>query len=174
MSISNNIVPNNNEKVLDNDDFIVSKTDIKGKITYCNQIFKVMAQYDEEELIGKPHNIIRHPDMPKIAFQVAWDLIQSGKEFFGFVKNLRHEGGFYWVFTTITPDFDSGNNIIGFTSVRRKANPDALNIIIPLYRDLVNAERTGGVSSSLKLISDLLESKKMEYNELIIALQGDY
>ena len=85
------ITPTNDEKVMSQDDFIVSKTNLKGIITYCNQIFMDMAQYNESELIGKNHNIIRHPDMPQIAFKLAWDLIQSGKEFFGFVnfRSLR-------------------------------------------------------------------------------------
>jgi len=78
----------NNEKQLGNDDFIVSKTDLKGKIIYCNEIFTKMSGYQAADLIGANHNLIRHPDMPQIAFKVAWDLIQDKKEFFGFVKNL--------------------------------------------------------------------------------------
>ena len=168
------IIPNNNEKQLNKNDFIVSKTNTKGIITYCNEIFMKMVEYSEEELIGQPHNIIRHPDMPRIAFKVAWDLIQSGQEFFGFVKNLRKSGGYYWVYTNIQPDYGTNGQIIGYTSVRRKANPQALEIIIPLYSQLLQAEQTGGMQSSYAAIESLLQEKGMEYNELVIALQGDY
>lgn len=83
------ITPTNAETKLQSNDFIVSKTDSKGKITYCNEIFMSIAGYKEQELMGKNHNIIRHPDMPKVAFKLAWELIQNGKEFFGFVKNMK-------------------------------------------------------------------------------------
>ena len=83
----------NNERKLGDNDFILSKTDKKGKIIYCNEIFAKMSGYPAGDLIGANHNLIRHPDMPKIAFKVAWDLIQQKKEFFGFVKNLSKDGG---------------------------------------------------------------------------------
>lgn len=168
----NKITPTNEEKILGENDFIVSKTDKKGIITYCNEIFMDMAEYTEEELLGKNHNLIRHPDMPQIAFKVAWDLVESGKEFFGFVKNLRKNGGYYWVFANISPDYDQNGKIIGYTSIRRKPNPDALKIIIPLYQQLLQAEKQGGMNQSLKAIEALLEEKNMQYNELIVTLQG--
>jgi hypothetical protein len=112
--------------------------------------------------------------MPKIAFKVAWDMIQSGDEFFGFVKNLRKDGGYYWVYANIMPDYDQAGNIIGYTSVRRKPNPTALQTIIPLYQSLLDAERSGGMDASFKLIASLLEEKGVTYNELVISLQGDY
>ena len=168
------IIPNNHEKKLNKNDFIVSKTDTRGIITYCNQIFMDMAEYSEEELLGTNHNIIRHPDMPRIAFKVAWQMIQSGEEFFGFVKNLRKSGGYYWVYANIQPDYNSSGKIIGYTSVRRKPNPEALETIIPLYQQLLSAEKTGGMDSSYAAIVEVLTAKGMEYNELVIALQGDY
>lgn len=168
----NQITPTNEEKVLGENDFIVSKTDKKGIITYCNEIFMDMAEYSEKELLGQNHNIIRHPDMPRIAFKVAWDLIQKGNEFFGFVKNLRKNGGYYWVFANISPDYDSSGQIIGYTSIRRKPNPTALNTIIPLYKNLITAEKQSGMNGSYKIIENLLKEKNMQYNELIVALQG--
>ena len=169
----NKIIPTNDEKLLNHDDFIVSKTDTKGIITYCNQIFMEMAQYDEKELIGVNHNIIRHPDMPKVAFKLAWDLIQSGKEFFGFVKNLRKGGGFYWVYTNITPDYDENGKIVGYTSVRRKPNQDAINTIAPIYQKLISLEQSGGMKASGDYLFDFLEQNNTTYDELIISLQGD-
>lgn len=167
------IVPNNNEKVMGQEDFIVSKTDTKGIITYCNQIFMDMAEYTEDELLKKNHNIIRHPDMPQIAFKLAWDLIQSGKEFFGFVKNLRRNGGFYWVFAHITPDYDANGSIVGYTSVRRKPPREVLPTIEGLYKQLRDAEAQGGMNASLELLTNFLNDNNTTYDELVLSLQGD-
>lgn len=166
------IIPKNNEIKMNENDFIVSKTNSKGIITYCNEIFMHMAYYEEDELLGKNHNIIRHPDMPKIAFKIAWELISSGNEFFGFVKNMTKTGEYYWVFANITPDYDANGTIIGYTSVRRKPNRAAIDIIIPLYKELCTLEKSGGISQSETYLNEFLASKNSSYNELIISLQG--
>ena len=85
------ITPTNIEHQLEADDFIVSKTDTRGRITYCNRIFMKIAGYSEAQLLGKQHNIIRHPDMPRSVFKMLWDTIEGGREFFGYVKNLRSD-----------------------------------------------------------------------------------
>jgi PAS domain S-box-containing protein len=159
------------EKQLDANDFIVSKTDTKGHITYCNRIFAEMAGYSKSDLIGANHNLIRHPDMPAIAFKLAWDLIKNGKEFFGFVKNLRKDGGYYWVFAYITPDRDPKGNIIGYTSIRRKPSLKAIEAITPLYKKLVNAEQQGGVEASRKMLNTFLDENSVTYDALITSLQ---
>jgi len=161
----------NREKVLSQDDFIVSKTDTKGKIIYCNEIFTEMAGYPAKDLIGANHNLIRHPDMPKLAYKVLWDVIQKKEEFFGLVKNLRADGGYYWVFAYITADLDLNGNIISYTSFRRKINPSAVEIITPIYKQLLDAERTGGISASAKILNDLLKKHNLEYTEFVINLQ---
>lgn len=162
----------NEEIIMQENDFIVSKTDTVGKITYCNQIFMSIAGYSESELMGKNHNIIRHPDMPKIAFKIAWDLIQNKKEFFGFVKNMTKTGAYYWVFANITPDVDKSQNIIGYTSVRRKPNTKAIETIIPIYQKLVEQERQGGINASQSFLDNFLNEQQTSYDELILALQG--
>jgi len=162
---------NNNEKILNQDDFIVSKTDTKGKIIYCNEIFTKMAGYPAASLIGANHNIIRHPEMPKIAFKILWEKIQAKKEFFGFVKNLCADGGYYWVLAYITADLDLNGNITSYTSVRRKPPQSAINIIIPLYKQLLDAERSGGVQASEAILNDLLRQQNLQYDEFIINLQ---
>lgn len=161
----------NDEKILNEGDFIVSKTDTRGVITYCNRIFVQMSGYKANELIGANHNLIRHPDMPKIAFKLAWQLISEKKEFFGFVKNLRADGSFYWVFAYITPDLDTKGNIIGYTSFRRKPKKSALETISPLYKQLVQIEQKGGMKESELALSNLLKDKQISYNELVINLQ---
>ncbi len=161
-----------NEKILSNNDFIVSKTDLKGKIIYCNEIFMEIAGYSASELIGANHNIIRHPDMPRIAFKIAWDLIQNNKEFFGFVKNLCADGGYYWVFTYITADLDTNGKIISYTSIRRKPPQSAIDTIIPVYKLLQAAEKSGGMDASEKVLNNFLEENKTTYDELVINLQN--
>ena len=165
----------NKEKVLSDNDFIVSKTDKKGYITYCNRIFVEMAGWSRFELIGANHNIIRHPHMPKIAFKILWDLIQAKKEFFGFVKNLRKDGGFYWVFAYITPDLDLKGNITGYTSFRKKPSRKGIETLEPIYMDLVEAEKSGGISESYELLKKVLnatdENVIEKYQNLVFDLQ---
>ncbi len=174
MDLSKKDAPKNitqHEKVLDANDFILSKTDLKGKITYCNRIFAEMAGYSKAELIGANHNLIRHPDMPAVAFKRAWDLIQNGKEFFGYVKNLCKDGSYYWVFAYITPDYDDNGRIIGYTSIRRKPAYGAIETIIPIYKRLLEAERQSGMSASQKLLNTFLDEQNSIYDAFVIGLQ---
>jgi PAS domain S-box-containing protein len=165
----------NREYVLKEEDFIVSKTDTKGYITYCNRIFTEAAGWSRFELIGANHNIIRHPHMPKIAFKILWDLIQSGKEFFGFVKNLRKNGGFYLVFAYITPDYDLNGIIVGYTSFRKKPSRRCIEFLEPIYLKLVEAEKSGGIAASYELLKETLgandENIIDKYLKLVFDLQ---
>lgn len=165
--------PNTREQQLGEDDFIVSKTDRQGRITYVNQIFMRLAGYSSAELIGANHNLIRHPEMPKVAFKIAWERIQKKKEFFGFIKNLCADGSYYWVYAYITADTDSRGEIIGFTSIRRRPPQSAIDTIIPIYKRLLDSERHGGVQASEKVLSALLDEKSMTYDEFIINTQKD-
>lgn len=166
-------IPTENEIVMKENDFIVSKTNSSGVITYCNEIFMEMAGYSEEELIGRNHNIIRHPHMPKAAFKLAWELIQEGKEFFGFVKNATKWGAYYWVFANITPDYDEQRNIIGYTSVRRKPKAQALEMIVPLYQKMLEIEQNQGIKASYEYLLNILQENNTTYNALILSLQGE-
>lgn len=168
------IVPTSQERLMREDDFIVSKTDTKGIITYGNPIFIEFSGYTEEELIGSQHNIIRHPDMPRAAFKLAWDTIQSGKEFFAYVKNMAKDGSFYWVFTHIAPDFDPSGRIVGYTSVRRCPKRSAIETIAPVYALMLDAERKAGsrdaIAAGTQVLVDILKQKEMSYAELVFAL----
>ena len=124
---------NGREEVMKQNDFIVSKTDLKGKLTYCNEVFVKFAGLSEKELLGKGHNIVRHPDMPRIIFKLLWDRIKSKKEIFAYVKNMTASGGYYWVYANVTASMDSNDNIIGYYSVRRKPKDSALVTIKSLY-----------------------------------------
>jgi PAS domain S-box-containing protein len=158
-------------KEMKQNDFIVSKTDLKGRLTYVNQIFMEMADYSEEELLGKPHNIVRHPDMPKTVFKLLWEMIQNKKEIFAFVINKTKNGDAYWVYANVTASVDKNGKIIGYYSVRRKPNQEALTLIKPLYKQMLEAERRGGMEAGTKLLLALLKEKGVGYNEFIISIQ---
>jgi len=152
-------------------DLIVSKTDTKGRITYANEIFMTMAEYIEEELLGKPHNIVCHPDMPKTVFKLLWDRIQNKEEIFAYVINKTKNGNAYWVIANVTASVDDRGNIIGYYSVRRKPQPLALEIIKPLYKQMLDAERSGGIAAGEKILNDLLHKEGVSYDEFIISIQ---
>lgn len=168
------ITPTGIERKMREEDFIVSKTNAKGVITYGNPIFIEFSGYDEEELLGSQHNIVRHPDMPRSAFKLAWDTIQSGNEFFGYVKNMSKDGGFYWVFTHITPDFDQAGNIIGYTSVRRCPRVEAIRKIEPVYQAMLEAERAAGARDAIvagtRVLVDTLNQAGVSYEQLVFSL----
>lgn len=164
--------PTSSRYDLGTDDFIVSKTDLKGKITYCNKIFIKLSKYTEEELIGAPHNIIRHPDMPKLIFKLLWDRIKNKEEIFAYVKNLSKDGGYYWVFTNVTASLDVNHKVIGYYSVRRKPSEEAINVISEVYAKMISLERSGGMEASGKYLNELLKEKGVSYDELIALLQG--
>ena len=118
---------------------IVSSTDLKGIIRYANRKFCEISGYTKQELEGKNHNIVRHPDMPKIAFQELWETIEAGKEWTGIVKNLRKDGRYYWVYSHIAPIEEDGV-IVGYTAARRPASASEIEEVIPLYADLIEKE----------------------------------
>lgn len=167
--------PNSSEKLMRDEDFIVSKTDTKGRIIYCNQIFMEFAGYREKELLGQPHNIIRHPDMPRAAFRLMWQTLEAGKEFFAYVKNLSKNGAFYWVFANITPDYDQNNNLSGYFSVRRKPSSEAIEAITPIYAEMCRIETSipgnKGIDASTEYLVNVLNNLGKDYDELVLSFQ---
>ena len=148
-------------------DFIVSKTDLKGKITYGNEIFIEMSGYREKEILGQPHNMLRHPDMPKVIFKLLWERMKEKYEIFAYVKNKTKNDDFYWVYASVTASLDAYGKAIGYFSVRRKPSRDALEIIESLYKDLIDAEKSGGIQKSQELLDSVLDEKGMTYDEFI-------
>ena len=114
---------------------IVSRTDTRGIITQCNPSFVDMSGYTADELIGQPHYILRHPDMPAAAFQDLWSAVQAGRQWNGYVKNLRKDGGHYWVYATVVPNIRDGR-IVGYTSVRREPSRDRVTAAEAQYREM--------------------------------------
>lgn len=119
---------------------ITSTTDLNGIITHANDAFVEMSGWTHEELMGAEHYILRHPDMPKAAFKDLWDTVVTGQKWHGYVKNLRKNGGFYWVYATIVPNIRDGE-IKGYTSVRRKPSRSKVVELQEIYAQMIKAER---------------------------------
>lgn len=160
----------NQELTFGDEEFIVSKTDLNGKITYGNSLFIAMSGYNEFELIDQPHNILRHEDMPAIVFKLLWTRIKEGKEIFAYVKNKTKNGDYYWVFAHVTPSFDTNRQIRNYHSVRRKPSQKALDVIKPLYAMLLQKEKSSGISASETALNQILKDKGMSYDEFILTL----
>jgi methyl-accepting chemotaxis protein len=128
-----NLPVTQNELQLRDDTLIVSKTDLKGRITYINRDFLDVSGFTEQELIGEPHNIVRHPDMPVEAFQDLWDTLKAGRPWTGYVKNRCKNGDYYWVLANATPIWENGQ-VTGYLSVRRKPTREAVAAHEAVYR----------------------------------------
>lgn len=114
----NKPTPTNKEYTFDGR-ALISQTDLKGIITYANRKFSEVSGYSVKELVGQPHNIIRHPDMPKVLFQKIWETIKGGQAWTGLIKNMRKDGTFYWVDAEILPILDENEQLTGYISARR-------------------------------------------------------
>lgn len=150
-------------------ELIVSKTDTKGKITYGNELFLKLAGYKESDILGAPHNIVRHPDMPKIIFKLLWDKLQAGREINAYVVNRSKNGDYYWVIANVTPSFNASGSVVGYYSVRRKPTAHALEVIKPLYKKMLSAEQSGGMTKSEKILNDLIEDNGGNYEKFILS-----
>ena len=123
------------ETILDDYAFLVSETDEKGIIRFANDDFCKIAEYELEDMIGKPHNMVRNKDMPKAAFKDLWDTVKKGQVWTGYVKNATKSGGYYWVYATVYP-FESCDGSRGYMSCRRKASREEIEEHEALYRQL--------------------------------------
>lgn len=166
------ITQKGDELCFDENLFIVSKTDLKGRITYANDLFIEISGFKESELIGAAHNVLRHPDMPKAIFKLLWERVQAGKEVFAYVKNRTKNNQYYWVHAYITPIIDTNTNqLIGYHSVRRAPSQKGLDVIIPLYQKMLNAERQGGISASNTVLENMLSQLKVSYDAFILSYE---
>lgn len=163
------------ERYFPEHEIIVSKTDPRGIITYANKTFLQIADYSLPEVIGKPHNILRHPDMPKCVFKLMWDRLKSGQEIFAYVINRTKYGDYYWVFAHVTPTFDENNQIIGYHSNRRSPKRSAVDSIKSLYAELLRVEQSAptprdGIEKSSATLNTVLQQKNISYDELVLSL----
>jgi PAS domain S-box-containing protein len=173
------IVPTGREIHFGDEEIIVSKTDLKGHITYANHVFMRVSGYTEAELLGKAHNIIRHPEMPACVFQLLWGVIRERQEIFAYVLNLAKDGGHYWVFAHVTPSYDLAGKQVGYHSNRRVPFPDALPAVKSLYALLCQEERrqTGmnrtkkeAIQASTNLLLEILGKQGKSYGEFVFGL----
>jgi aerotaxis receptor len=133
------VLTTDQETLFPTGELIVSQTDVRGVITMCNEAFVRMSGFTREELIGTPHHVLRHPDMPRAAFADLWATVSAGKRWSGYVKNLRKDGGFYWVYATVIPKVRDGI-IVGHTSVRREPSRKQVEAAAALYATLLADE----------------------------------
>jgi PAS domain S-box-containing protein len=168
------ITPTGVERFFPEDEVIVSKTDVKGRITYANETFLDIASYTEEEVLGQPHSMIRHPDMPRCVFKLLWDTIKARNEIFAYVMNMAKNRDHYWVFAHVTPTFDASERIIGFHSNRRVPDREQVDLFSGLYRQLLAEERRHpdwkiGMEASTKMLLSTIAAKGMEYEEFMFS-----
>jgi len=169
------VTPTGHESPMGDEELIVSKTDAKGRITYANQVFVRVSQFSLRELIGAPHSIVRHPDMPRAVFKLLWDTIQAKQEIFAYVLNMTKKGDYYWVLAHVTPSFDPTGNIVAYHSSRRKPEAGQIGKIKPIY-DLLLAEeakfedRKAGMESAFAKLVGMLGEMKMSYEEFVFTI----
>jgi PAS domain S-box-containing protein len=172
LSAQKKVTPVDEESYFGEDEIIVSKTDLKGRLEYANDVFCRVAEMSTRDVIGQPHSIIRHPDMPRVVFKLLWDTIQSGNEIFAYVKNMSKTGKFYWVIAHVTPSYDANGQINGYHSTRRRPSEKRVTAIKSLYDDLLRLERSHanskvGLEKSSEFLDQLLAEKGMSYSEFI-------
>jgi PAS domain S-box-containing protein len=159
--------PINKEIIISEEEVLISVTDPKGIITEVNEIFTKVAGYSEEELVGASHNIIRHPDMPKVMFKIVWDHIMDKENVMAVMKNLAKDGKYYWVVTDFVTKVDADRNIINYTAYRRPVSDKVKEAVVPLYKALCAIEDIAGMEASEKFLGDYFERLGMTYDELI-------
>lgn len=169
------VAPTNSERTFGADEIIVSKTDEHGRITYANDVFCRIALYSEKDVLGQPHSIVRHPDMPRCVFKLLWDTVEGGQEIFAYVKNMAKNGDFYWVFAHVTPSFGPDEQIVGYHSNRRFPRPESIAKIEPIYQRLLeeeqrHADRKAGMEAGHNLLVSLLEGQRATYEEFVFSI----
>lgn len=167
--------PTGREVPYGENELIVSKTDLKGRITYSNEVFQRLSGFNEMELLGQPHSIIRHPNMPRCVFKLLWDTVQAGGEIFAYVINMARNGDHYWVLAHVTPSIAPDGGIVGYHSNRRRPRPEALLAISGLYAELRAIEnekhsRKDGMHEASAHLGTLLGTQGVGYDEFVLSL----
>lgn len=166
------VVPTGEARTFAPDELIVSKTDLRGVITYANDVFLRISRYELDDVIGRPHNLIRHPEMPRAVFALLWQTLSEGRELFAFINNLASDGAHYWVLAHVTPSYSADGAVTGYHSNRRRPAPGAIRTITPLYERLLEEERRhptakAAVAASSRLLDELVAAQADSYEEFI-------
>lgn len=168
------IIPTGRERTFGEHELIVSKTDPRGLITYANSVFCRVSGYQDYELLGKPHNLVRHPEMPRGVFRFLWDRLKLGCEVFAMVLNLASDGDHYWVLAHVTPSFSPQGELLGYHSNRRSPHPELVREFSALYRLMLEREAQisnpkQAAEASLQLLLAELGKTGLEYDEFIFS-----
>ncbi|PYG01163.1 PAS domain S-box-containing protein [Georgenia satyanarayanai] len=158
------------------DEIIVSKTDLRGRITYANDVFLRVSAYAEDEVLGQPHSLIRHPETPRGLFHLLWESIQGGDEIFAYINNLAKDGAHYWVLAHVTPTRDTRGTVVGYHSSRRSPAPAAVARVEHLYARMRAAEAghrraVDAAAASRAALEELLGGRP--YDELVWELVAE-
>ncbi|MGE4295541.1 MAG: PAS domain-containing protein [Campylobacterales bacterium] len=152
---------------------IISKTDRKGIVLSGNDTFWEISGFREAELVGRPHNLLRHADMPRVAFKLLWDKLKAGYEVRAFVKNRAKNGDYYWVYASVQPSINRKTGLVeGYYSIRKRARPEAVEQIAGIYEKLLMTERMdGNLKGAIGLLKSVLDAKESKFNDLMAKLQ---
>ncbi|GAA2545736.1 PAS domain-containing protein [Winogradskya consettensis] len=166
------VAPTGIERTFGDDEIIVTKTDPRGLLTYANDVFLRLSALTEDEAIGRPHSLIRHPDMPRAVFKLLWDTLKSRQELFAYVVNLASDGAHYWVLAHVTPSFDQNGHLVGYHSSRRRPEQAAVTAAAELYRRLSAEERRHNstpeaLDAGWSMLQDTLSNRGQTYDEFV-------
>ena len=159
--------PINKEIIIPDDQVLISVTNPKGIITEVNEIFSQISGYTEDELVGSSHNVIRHPDMPKIMFKIVWNHIMDKENVMAVVKNLAKDGRYYWVVTDFVTQVDADRNIVNYTAYRRPVHDKVKQAVIPLYKALCAIEDVAGMNAAENFLNDYFEERDTNYDDMV-------
>jgi PAS domain S-box-containing protein len=164
--------PTGAERTFEEDEIIITKTDLRGVLTYANDVFLRVSALTEDEAIGQPHNVIRHPDMPRAVFKLLWDTLNDRKELFAYVVNLASDGAHYWVLAHVTPSVNATGQVIGYHSNRRKPERPAVSAASDLYGRLRAEERRhssapAALDASCKMLHQMLAERAQTYEQYV-------
>ncbi|MFI7546322.1 PAS domain-containing protein [Actinoplanes sp. NPDC049599] len=167
--------PTGEERILGDNELIVTKTDPRGVLTYTNEVFLRMSALREDEAIGRPHNIIRHPEMPRAAFKLLWEMLGERQEVFAYVVNLATDGAHYWVFAHVTPSTDTRGRLVGYHSSRRRPDPGPVAAVRKIYAELRAEEHrhqnpTAALDASTAMLERILSDRGQTYDEFVWSL----
>ncbi len=159
--------PRNEEIIVPEHEVLISITDPKGIITEVNEVFERVSGYSKHELIGSSHNVIRHPDMPRIIFKILWERIKDKENIMAVVKNLAKDGRYYWILTDFVTTVDEHHNVLKYTAYRKPINKKIKDLVTPLYEALCAIEKLGGLALSEQFLTMYLEKLDTTYDEMI-------
>lgn len=172
------LTPSGRERTFGEHEIIVSKTDLTGKITYANDVFVRVSGYAERELLGKPHSVIRHPEMPRAVFKLLWDTLREGREVFAYVNNMAADGDHYWVLAHVTPSVGADGRVVGYHSNRRVPGRAAVAAVDDLYarlrrEELRHGDTLAGLAASSALLQQALADAGVGYPEFVFSLTDE-